>query len=81
MLGTLSLIMLIVFGFLQVSPFIIVAFTIINGFLGLHYPAGKAEVLKQRGLYWNVYLSSLPLQALLASIFFFVGYGAKALFS
>ena len=42
MFGTIALIMLAVFGFMHVTPWVIIPAALINGFIGLHFPAHKA---------------------------------------
>ena len=80
MLGTASLIALIVVGFLGYPIWIVVPFAVINAFLGLHFPPGKAQAIRERGQYWQLWLMSLPLQAILAAIFFGIGFGIGQLF-
>lgn len=75
MLGTLSLIALFALGLWQYSFLVLFPFSVVNGFIGLHFPEGKAAVLAERGQYWSSFLFSLPLQLLFCSIVFGIGYG------
>lgn len=77
MLGTVSLAALVALGFLQYPWWVIAPFGIVNSFIGLHFPAGKAQMLRERGQYWQVFLSSLPLQFVFAAIVFGLGYGLR----
>ncbi len=79
MLGTILLIGMIVLGYFQITPWVLLPGAIAASFLGLHYPPGKAEEAKGRGIYWQAFMSSLPLQAILVSVLFGVGWGISAL--
>lgn len=79
MLGTVLLIGMAVLGYFEITPWVLVPGAIIASFLGLHYPTGKAEAIKQRGIYWQVLMSSLPLQAALVSVLYGLGWGIHAL--
>lgn len=81
MLGTVLLIGMAVLGYFQITAWVLVPGAVAASFMGLHYPPGKAEVAKQRGFYWQVLLSSLPLQAALVSILYGAGWGLRALVS
>lgn len=74
MLGTISLIALFTMGFFHFSVIILIPFVIVNMFLGLHFPPGKAEMLQERGTYWSVAIGSAPLQAILAAVIYGIGY-------
>ncbi|MFT4918283.1 MAG: hypothetical protein ACI8RU_000896 [Zhongshania aliphaticivorans] len=80
MLGTVLLIGMIVLGYFHITPWVLIPGAIVASFLGLHYPPGKAEMIKQRGIYWQSFMSSLPLQAALVAALFGVGWGVGALF-
>ncbi|PKP74228.1 MAG: hypothetical protein CVT84_09460 [Alphaproteobacteria bacterium HGW-Alphaproteobacteria-6] len=79
MIGTLSLIALGVLGYLKFPIWIVLPFSILNAFVGMHFPAGKADVARGRGMYWNIWLMSLPLQAILAAVIFGIGFGIRSL--
>jgi hypothetical protein len=81
MLGTISLIALFVLGFMAMPWWLVVPFAVINTFIGAHFPAGKAQMFQERGQYWQLVLSSLPLQAVFAAIVFGIGYGVGLLFA
>lgn len=81
MLGTFLLLGLAVAGYLDAPLWIIAAGGIAAGFIGLHYPTGKAAMLRERGAYWQTFFISLPLQLILASSLYLVGYGISALLS
>ncbi|WP_430448714.1 hypothetical protein [Rhodophyticola sp.] len=81
MLGTVSLVALFVLGLLSMSPWLIIPFAVVNAFIGVHFPAGKADMLRERGTYWQVLLSSLPLQAVFAGGVFGIGYVVGLLFN
>jgi hypothetical protein len=78
MLGTIALIALGISGFAQVHFLIALPLaTIVNSFIGLHYPAGKAMALQGRGIYWQTFLYSLPIQAIFAAVVYALGYGIR----
>lgn len=79
MLGTILLLAVMICGYLNLSFWILVPATIIAAFIGLHFPAGKAETLIVRGMYWSTFLISIPLQAIFLSILFGAGWGLSAL--
>lgn len=79
MLGTVLLIGMAVLGYFQITPWVLLPGAIAASFLGLHYPPGKAEMAKERGMYWQVFMSSLPLQAALVAVLYGVGWGASAI--
>lgn len=79
MLGTISLIALFVTGFMHYSWLLLIFFTVLNSFLGVHFPQGKAQMLAARGEYWKTILVSAPLQFILAALIFGLGYGCGAL--
>jgi len=81
LLGTPILLALLIGGFLQVPVWWIAVAGIVNAFVGMHAQPGKAEVAKDRGLYWKIVLGSIPLQMLFAAIVFGVGYAVGLLFS
>jgi hypothetical protein len=80
MLGTLLMLALIVVGFMHVTPYVLIPATIAAAFIGVHYPPGKALVLIQRNQYWGTLLYSIPLQLVLASFLYGIGYGLGYLF-
>ncbi len=77
MLGTIALIAWAVCGYLKVHLLILVPAAMINAFLGLHFPPGKAEALQARGMYWQTFLWSVPLQAALAALIYGIGRGIR----
>ncbi len=79
MLGTALLVGVVIFGYLNISPWVLIPTTVVATFIGAHYPKHKAKVAKERGVYWKVILSSLPLQGILMSILFGVGWGVGIL--
>ncbi|EOC5443602.1 hypothetical protein [Vibrio parahaemolyticus] len=79
MLGTILLLGMIVCGYLNLSFWILVPASIVAAFIGLHFPSGKAEMFKARGMYWSTFFGSIPLQAILLSILFGAGWGLNAL--
>lgn len=79
MLGTVLLLGMIVCGYLKISFWVLVPASIIAAFIGLHFPPGKAEMIKARGIYWSSFFGSIPLQAILLSLLFGVGWGLNAL--
>jgi hypothetical protein len=79
MLGTLFLIAVGVCGFLNVTPWVLVPGAVIAGFLGMHYPPGKAAAAKERGIYWKSVVGSMPLQAVLLAILYGAGWGISSL--
>jgi predicted secreted protein len=78
-LGSLSLIALVVIGYYQHSLLWVLLFGIANNFIGAHYPPGKAQMAKERGIYLRVLISSLPLQVIFAGLFYGLGYGLSLL--
>lgn len=80
MLGTLLLIGIVICGYLNLSPWILLPSTIAMAFVGMHFPPGKAQMARERGIYWEGLLYSLPLQGIFVAILFGVGWGASALF-
>jgi len=54
MLGSVALILLLIAGYLHMSFWWLVPAIIINSFLGLHFPSGKAKTLQENGMYWRV---------------------------
>jgi len=81
MFGTFLLIAVIVCGYMQASFWLLIPASIVAAFIGLHFPAGKADIAKSRGIYWRVLLSSLPIQAIFMSVLFGAGWGLKAVIS
>jgi len=79
MLGTILLIGMVVLGYLQITPWVLLPSAIAASFIGLNYPLGKSQLAKERGIYWQVFMSSLPLQAILVAVLFGVGWGISAL--
>lgn len=81
MLGTLSLIGLFVAGIWHAPLWILIPFTVLNSFIGVHFPSWKAQRLKEDGTYWRTLIGSSPLQLVFAAIVFGVGYGIGVLFA
>jgi len=79
MLGTALLVGVVIFGYLNISPWVLIPATVVATFIGTHYPKHKAQMAKERGIYWKVILSSLPLQGILMSILFGIGWGVGIL--
>jgi hypothetical protein len=79
MLGTVALILLLIAGYLHLSFWWLVPAIVINSFLGLHFPYGKAKMLQENGAYWRSFFYSLPLQGVFAGLVFAIGYGAGML--
>ena len=75
MSGTILLIGMIVCGYLNITPWILVPATVVAAFIGVHYPPEKAQMAKERGFYWQVVISSLPLQGIAVSVLFGIGWG------
>tara|TARA_Y100001934_G_C12150087_1_gene676869 strand:+ start:105 stop:347 length:243 start_codon:yes stop_codon:yes gene_type:complete len=75
MLGTVALILLLIAGYLHLSLWWLVPAIIVNSFIGLHFPPGKAMKLVQMGEYWKTFLYTLPLQGVFAGLVFAIGYG------
>jgi disulfide bond formation protein DsbB len=61
MLGTILLIGVIVFGYFNVTFWVLVPIIIIATFLGIHHSPEKVLITKERGIYWKLFFSSLPL--------------------
>lgn len=80
-LGSVTLLALVVLGYLSLSYFWIVPLAVINTFIGMHFPSGKANLAKSRGLYFRSLISSFPLQLLFAAVFYGLGYGLFLLFT
>ncbi len=81
MLGTVLLIGMVICGYLNLSPWILIPAAIVAAFIGIHSPPEKAKMINERGMYWQVLLSSLPLQGALMAILFGIGWGASELFN
>ncbi len=81
MFGTVLLIGMVACGYLNISPWVLIPSAIAASFIGIHYPLGKAQMAKERGIYWQALLSSLPLQGALMAILYGVGWGASSLFN
>lgn len=67
MIATVSLIVCVLLGYAGGTMLWLIPISILNGFLGLHFPPGKAAILAGRGEYWATYFYSLPLQCVLAA--------------
>lgn len=80
MLGTILLIGMIVCGYQKVSAIILIPAAIAASFIGAHFPPGKANMLNEMGIYWNVVVTSIPLQAVLMAALYGIGLAARALF-
>lgn len=76
MLGTVVLIALVAMGYLNTSSWIIIPAAFAMAWIGLR---GKEHRLEGRNSYWAVFFQSLPLQAILAALFYGLGYGARVL--
>ncbi|GIU19505.1 hypothetical protein [Shewanella sp. MBTL60-007] len=81
MLGTFLIIAVIVCGYMQVTFWLLIPASIAAAFIGLHFPVGKADMAKSRGIYWKVLFSSLPIQGIFMSVLFGLGWGIKAVIS
>ena len=79
MLGTILLLVVIVCGYLNLSFLVLVPASVLAAFIGLHFPQGKAEIAKERGMYWKVFFNSLPIQAFFLTILFSFGWGINEL--
>lgn len=79
-MGTALLIGILVCGFLNVTPWILAPATIVAAIIGMHFPSGKAQMARDRGIYWKALLSSFPLQFALMFVLFGIGWGASMLF-
>jgi hypothetical protein len=74
-LGTILLVGMIVCGYFNLTPWLLIPAAVIAAFIGVHFPPGKAEMAKQRGIYWKIIFSSLPLHGILVSVLFGIGWG------
>jgi len=81
MLGTVLLICMLICGYLNLSPWILIPGAIVAAFIGMHFPPGKAQMAQNRGTYWQSLLYSLPLHGVFMAILFGLGRGASALFA
>lgn len=79
MLGTIALIALAAAGYAGVNPLVIGIGAIVNGFIGLHHPPGKAETLRARGAYWGAFFTSLPIHLVFAAATFGIGWALAAI--
>lgn len=79
MFGTILMLVIILLGFLQLPFLLLIPASIATTFVGAHFPAGKARVLKERKLYWKTIFVSFPMQAIFAAILFGLGWGLKVL--
>lgn len=79
MLGTALLVAVLVCGFYNVTPLILIPATALAAFIGLHFPAGKAQMARERGMYWKTFALSLPLQFVFMVILFGIGWGVSSL--
>jgi hypothetical protein len=78
-LGTALLLGVLVCGFLNVTPWILAPATVMAAVIGVHFPPGKAQMARERGIYWNVLLTSLPLQFVFMLVLYGIGWGASML--
>ncbi len=81
MLGTLSLVAIFICGYLLTPIWVLLPFTILNAFIGTHFPSGKAELLRERNQFWAVFWDSIPLQAIFVGILYGIGLGIRSLVS
>lgn len=79
MFGTILLLGMAVCGYLNITPWILIPGAMAAAFMGLHYPSGKAQLAKERGVYWQVLVTSLPLQAILVAVLYGLGWGVSVL--
>lgn len=79
MLGTILLLVVTVCGYLNLSFLVLVPASVLASFIGLHFPQGKADLAKERGMYWKVFFYALPIQAVLLTILFGFGWGINVL--
>lgn len=80
MLGTVLLIGMIVCGYLNVTPWVLLPGAVAAAFIGTHGRPERAEIAKARGYYWKFIIAIVPVQAVLVAIFYGVGWGARLLF-
>ena len=80
MLGTILLIGMVICGYENFPPWVLVPGTTAAVFIGLHFPPGKAQMLRARGIYWQVLFYSFPTQGIFMATLFGLGWGVGALF-
>lgn len=80
-LGTFSLVGLVAIGAYALPAWLIIPMAVANTFIGMHFPPEKAAMARARGLYTRILLSSFPLQAAFAALFYGIGRGIGWLFS
>jgi len=81
LLATILLIGMVILGYYNFSPWILLPSALLAAFIGIHYPSGKAELAKERGTYWQVLIFSIPLQAVILAILFGIGWGVHVFVS
>lgn len=75
MLGTVTLIAGIAIGLGQMPLWLVLPLGVVNAFIGVHHPAGRAASLRARGMYWRVFAFSLPVQIAFIALLYGLGYG------
>jgi len=81
MLPTLSLVVLGIVGFQQLSLLFILIFALINALIGMFTPRDRIAQLQTAGTSPVLfYLGSLPLHLVLAAVVYGIGYGISLLF-
>jgi len=79
--GTVLLIVMGVMGFQNQPLWLIPVFGTVAAFIGIHYPIGKAQMAKERGIYWKVFFQSIPLQIIFMAFLYGAGFGINYLLS
>jgi hypothetical protein len=74
-LGTASLVGLVIIGAYALPIWLLIPLIIMNTFIGMHFPAEKAQMAKERGYIYRVLLSSIPLQLAVAAACYGIGRG------
>ena len=81
MLGTISLIVLFIIGFLHAPVWLIAQFAFLNAVIGLYTPPDRIAQLKEAGSTpLKFIIGALPLHLVLAAVVFGIGYGIGLLF-
>ena len=79
--GTALLILVGLAGFQNQSLWLIPIFGIVAAYLGVSYPTWKAQMAKERGIYWKVFFQSIPLQIIFMAFLYGAGFGINYLLS
>ena len=74
-LGTFSLVGLVVVGAHALTAWLVIPLAVMNTFIGMHFPAERAQMAKERGTYSQALLLSFPLQLVFAAAFYGIGQG------